>query len=264
MTFTTPNRNDSPGSAWSAPASYPYPAQSPEPVWGPPAPTVEQLQQFPPFPQPRPRSSGFGQRQLAAMVAVVAVAAGAYYVTHRPHPSPSPSPSPSVGQGSQGQGSQGQGGGTGGQVGGTGGQGGGSASTWPAALADFSALIGTGPGDLTGWNSSPCAVSESTDSHVVLSISCSEPDNVTVRVIEVTSADTVQQLINRAPADGGDVQTWSRNSGPTLGQTITFASSNPAEIVTTFTKYPTIVVDLSGASDAAALDDIWGSAPFPG
>jgi hypothetical protein len=263
MTFTTSHPTEHPATPMATPM-YPQPAGGP--VWAP----TPQSQPFPATQLPPPRPSTIsGQRQVAAVVAAVAIAAGAYYFTQRHSSSPT-----TGGQGSQGQGGSGGGSGQGGSGGGSGqggsgggsgqgGSGGGTVTAWPLNLSAFVPLIGSAPGTTDGWNSSPCTATQPSDPTVVIVISCSEPDNVTVKLIEVANADTITQLVAQAPANGGVVNPWSTANGPTLGQTITFADANPADKVTTFNAYPTVIVDLAGSSDAASLDAIWASAPLP-
>jgi hypothetical protein len=229
------------------------------PAWQPPAqPGFDGTQQY-------GQQVGFGQRQVSALLAVALIAGGAYWYTHRHHTTTVSGQGTTQGQHGRHGSTQGQQGSTQGQQGSTQGQqgstqGGGSPTSWPASLADFAALIGTGPGTMDGWNGAPCTPEQSSG-NVVLMISCVEPDSAQVQLVEFASSSSVDQLVQQAVASGAESQTWSHNNGPSVGDVITATSGNP-EILTTFTNYPTVVVDLAGAS-LSALQSDWSAAPLP-
>jgi hypothetical protein len=133
---------------------------------------------------------------------------------------------------------------------------------WPAPLAAFTALIGSKLGAADAWSSAQCAPVPSTDSAVVTNIACTEPDNSMINVTVFRSASVVDRMVETSGEEGADIHAWSHDGGATLGEVITGSTGTPY-VATTFVKYPTVIVDVSGLPDVGALTADWQAMPLP-
>jgi hypothetical protein len=135
------------------------------------------------------------------------------------------------------------------------------ADAWPQALAPFTQLIGTGPQSSDAWRGGSCSVDTTANNGDELTVKCTEPDGTTLQLDAYASSATVSQIVQTAASHGATVKPWSHANGPAQGQVLIW-SNGPYEYATTFTAYPTIIVEIYGPS-LDAVSAAWNAAPLP-
>jgi hypothetical protein len=136
-----------------------------------------------------------------------------------------------------------------------------SRAAWPADLAPFSALIGTGASSDDGWNGAPCQPTSLGSTGELHTVICPEPDGVTLFLSTFSTASDVQHLISGAAQSGGTATSWTAG-GQALGETVTNTANGDTTITTTFNHHPTALVMLMDANPSTVTTD-WQSAPLP-
>ncbi|HEY2271471.1 MAG TPA: hypothetical protein VGH30_01750 [Jatrophihabitantaceae bacterium] len=195
-----------------------------------------QQQPLPNQPVPtQPAQSTAGATRGVALVAALAIAGGVYYATHQQNETV-----PGHGHGRATV----------------------DTSGWAAPLAAFTPLIGSKPHASDAWSSAQCAPVPSSDSSVVTNIACTEPDESTINVVVFRSASVVDRIVQSSGEQGDDIHAWSHDGGASLGDVITRSTGRPY-VATTFDKYPTVIVEVSGLPDVGPLTSDWQALPLP-
>jgi hypothetical protein len=132
-------------------------------------------------------------------------------------------------------------------------------STWPAAFAPFSALLGSGP-DGTAFHGAHCSTGKLI-TNTVAAVSCADPNGIVFTAYEFATAGDVTGLLTAIQKDGTSVTGWADGSGHRRGYVAVLKFHDGSAVVTSFDAHPTMLIDVSGAH-AAAVKAEWSAMPL--